>query len=299
MVMLFEDFEKEVITEVQCRLENVKILSDVAVKNNGVKLHVLSLSAEGNNVGVYVYLDSLYARYVKCEMNLPEVADTIVEQYRNGINNFAFDISTISEYEKAKGLIRGRLINTDRNEEVLTTIPHRNFLDLTIIYSLDIKQSDGQGVGSVRISNDLMEKWGVDEETLYQQMMENMEASGEGKVSSMASMLEELCGMMLDSITPQFPMYVISNQQKANGAIEILNKNVMEKAAIMLGEDFWILPSSVHELILLPMKNKQEDKEYIRSMIRDINNTQVSNEEILSYNLYYYSQETGEIKIAA
>lgn len=299
MVKLFAEFEKEVREELQNRLGNVRLISDEVLKNNGVRLHALSISEEDEKVGVCVYLDTLYARYVKCEMDLLEVVDAIVEQFEGGIHNFAFDVSTISDYAKARELIRGRLINTEKNEEVLTTIPHRDFLDLTIVYYIDMKQTDGKGIGSVRISNDLMRKWGVNEETLYQQMQENMQQAEEGKVSSMESILGELCGVLMESVKPPFPMYVISNQQKANGAIEILNRNVMEKAAIMLGEDFWILPSSVHEWILLPMKNKQEGKEYIRSMIREINDTQVANEEILSYNLYCYRQETGEIEIAA
>lgn len=298
-MMLYEDFEKEIKEELQHQLKNVTLLSDVVLKNNGMKLHALSLTAEGEKVGVYVYLDVLYTKFVKCELDIPEVVEIIVNQYKEGKNNFAFDISAISEYDKVRTLIRGRLINTERNHEVLAAVPHREFLDLSIVYSIDLKQSDGKGIGSVRISNDLMDSWGVTEEVLYQQMMENMRNYEEGNVLSMENVLGELCGMIMEIARPSFPMYVISNRQKANGAIEILNRSILEKAAIMLGEDFWVLPSSIHEWILLPMCNKQENKEYIRSMIREINDTQVANEEILSYNLYCYRQETGEIEIAA
>lgn len=299
MIMLYEDFEKEVKEELKHRLKNVNIFSDVVLKNNGIKLHALSLTTEGEKVGVYVYLDVLFAKFVKCELDISEVVDVIENQYKEGINNFAFDISAINEFSKIKNLIHGRLINTERNEEVLGAVPHREFLDLSIIYSINLKQCDGKGIGSIRISNDLMNRWGVSEDVLHQQMMENMHQAAEGNVSSMSSVMEELCGMVMESISPRFPMYVVSNQQKANGAIEILNRSVLEKAAVMLGEDFWILPSSVHELILLPMRNQQGDKEYIRAMIREINDTQVANEDILSYNLYFYKQSTGEIEIAA
>lgn len=298
-MMFYEEFEKEVKEELQHRLQNVNLLSDVVLKNNGMKLHALSLTAEGEKVGVYVYLDVLYAKFVKCELGISEVVDVIVNQYKEGKNNFAFDVSAISEYERVKTLIRGRLINTERNQEVLYAVPHREFLDLSIIYSIDLKQCDGKGIGSIRISNDLMNSWGVSEETLYQQMMDNMQDYEEGNVLSMESVLGELCGMIMEAARPSFPMYVISNRQKANGAIEILNRNILEKVAIMLGEDFWILPSSIHEWILLPMCNKQEDKEYIRTMIREINDTQVAYEEVLSDSLYIYRQETGEIEIAA
>lgn len=298
MIVLFEDFEKEVKEELQRRLGNVKPISDVVLKNNGMKLHALSLTAEGEKLGVYVYLDVLYSKFIKGELDILGAVDIIVNQYVEGKNNFAFDVSAISEYENVKKLIRGRLVNTERNEEVLCKVPHREFLDLSIIYSIDLRQSDGKGIGSIRISNELMESCKVDEESLYYQMMENMQESAEGNVLSMESVLGELCGAIMEAARPSFPMYVISNRQKVNGAIEILNRNILEKAAIMLGEDFWVLPSSIHEWILLPMRNKQEDKEYIRSMVREINDTQVAYEEVLSNNLYIYRQATGKIEIA-
>ena len=299
MIKLFKEFEKEVMEAVYNRLENVKVIPDVVLKNNGLKLHELSITTEGEKLGVYVYLDALYSGYLKCKLEFSEVVDSVVEQFKEGIHQFAFDISCLGEYESVKKLIRGRLLNTEKNEEILRTVPHRNFLDLSIVYYIDIKPTDGKGVGSMRIDSHWLERWGIDEEMLYQQMLENMQQAGEGKLSGMATVMEELFGMDMGCAEPEFPMYVLTNQQRANGAIEILNKTVFEKAVGILGENFWILPSSLHEWILLPMKNGLEDTEYLRSMIREINDTQVATEDILSYNLYCYRQETGKIEIAA
>ena len=162
--MLFDEFEQEVKEELLHRLHDVKLLSDVITKNNGIKLHALSITPENEKIGVYVYLDSLYSKYVKCELSILEAAEIIIEQYEAGIKNFALDVSTINDYEQAKHLIRGRLINTEQNVELLTSIPHREFLDLTIIYCLDIKEEAGDRIGSIRISNVLMEQWGANED---------------------------------------------------------------------------------------------------------------------------------------
>lgn len=62
----------------------------------------------------------------------------------------------------------------------------------------------------------------------------------------------------------------------------------------MLGENFYILPSSIHEVILL-RESFAEDAEYLRWMIQEVNATEVAPEEILSDRAYYYDRETDTI----
>jgi hypothetical protein len=91
-------------------------------------------------------------------------------------------------------------------------------------------------------------------------------------------------------------VYVLSNKMKFHGAVQMLNRNVLEKTAEQLGKDLLILPSSIHEVLVIPAKGSKKEVEEICEIVRMVNATQLSN-EILSYHVYRYSRETGEITI--
>lgn len=96
-----------------------------------------------------------------------------------------------------------------------------------------------------------------------------------------------------DLIEP-FPIYVLSNQHRLNGSSCILYQHLLHDFARRIGSDFYILPSSVHEVLLIPADN-QISMSTLSSMVRDVNSSQLAREEILSDHVYYYSLETDQI----
>jgi len=299
VIMLYKEFIEDVRKALYERMDNISVIEDDILKNNGLHYPSLLIKEDGEKLGVNFYPYCLFLQYARNEITISEIADKIIEAYKTEKRNFVWDVSILSDYEQIKYAIRGRLINTEKNKELLATLPHRDFLDLSIIYTLDVKPSKGHETGNIKITNDLMNSWQVEEEILYQQMMANMEILEEGTINSMASIMEEILGTDPMLVPSYFPMYVISNQNKMHGAIEILNKELLEKASTMLGGDFYIIPSSIHEWILLPSQGNEADTVHFRSMVQEVNDFHVANEEVLSYNLYLFRQETGEIEIAA
>ena len=97
-----------------------------------------------------------------------------------------------------------------------------------------------------------------------------------------------------ESFSDSVPMYVLSNQRRVEGAACMLYPNLVRDFAEAVGSSFYIIPSSVHELLLLPTAHLEESSE-IKNMIREINDTQVSTEEILSYSLYLYDKDERKI----
>ena len=89
-------------------------------------------------------------------------------------------------------------------------------------------------------------------------------------------------------------MYVLSNKSRVEGAACMLYPNLIQDFAEAIQSSFYIIPSSIHELLLLPTKHFEESQE-VTSMIQEINDTQVSVEEILSYSLYLYDREEQKI----
>ena len=89
-------------------------------------------------------------------------------------------------------------------------------------------------------------------------------------------------------------MYVLSNKSKLNGSGCILYQNLLRSLGKKLESDFYILPSSVHEVLLIPADD-QDSYEELTAMVQEVNATQLANEEILSDHVYYYSREAEKL----
>ncbi len=129
-----------------------------------------------------------------------------------------------------------------------------------------------------------------------------MYAAGNIEITSMPEMLRKVCGnnaleetgiMDCDAVS----MYVVSNRSRMYGAMA--NKKTMQEAAKIFGRDFMILPSSVHELILVPSFGGPGEAVRMAKMVREINDTEVAEDEVLSCHVYRYDCQTGNISIAA
>jgi hypothetical protein len=299
--MDFKEFGTMILENVEKRLDGEHSLEirDYP-KNNGVVNHGLTIRTNVVNLCPCIYLDAFYDRYLSGEMNPDEVAEEVVKIYRQNEPKMSWDTRRFTDYDMAKKNLRFHLINTEKNLELLETLPHRDFLDLSIIYTVDLPCDEGKDVGRIQVKNEHAVMWGVDEETLYQQATENMDYCD-------ASLLENM-GTVLNSFSKDAdkpvvdcnePMYVLSNIRRYYGAIRILDEEILKAAADLLGEDFIILPSSLHEVLLVPDTAEAGELENLVNMVREVNDTQVAEQEILSYHVYRYEGATGRITIAA
>ena len=91
-------------------------------------------------------------------------------------------------------------------------------------------------------------------------------------------------------------MYVLSNQKRVFGAAGLLYDRVLSDAGVRLEDDFYVLPSSVHEVILVPDHVAGSEKE-LRIMVHEVNHTQVEPEEILSESVYHYDRKKHSLSI--
>ena len=131
-------------------------------------------------------------------------------------------------------------------------------------------------------------------DTLYAVAQENMKKSMPELLVSMKDLLEETTGLKMGEDT-YLPMYVLTNQEKVYGAAAMLYSDQMKKLAERWQTDLLILPSSIHEVVLLP-DDGQNEYAFYRQMVEEVNTTQVEPEEVLSYSLYRYCREKAEIE---
>ena len=224
--------------------------------------------------------------------------EPLLTAYRENRPKSPVDISFFTDYDKVKSRVTMKLINYERNRELLKRVPYYRFLDLAIVF-LCLVESDSSGTATVLIHNEHLTYWGITRDDLYALAMANTPQLLRYDLRSMTEVLRELFADEFadpagsDLIEP-FPIYVLSNQHRLNGSSCILYQHLLHDFARRIGSDFYILPSSVHEVLLIPADN-QISMSTLSSMVRDVNSSQLAREEILSDHVYYYSLETDQI----
>lgn len=267
-----------------------------AEKNNGLLLTGITIMEPGCWVMPTVYLDGAYCSYRK-GVALAELVAELADLYRENRLKEEPEIPNILDFEAVKDLICCRLINRERNISRLGKMPHRDFLDLAIIYYIPVKIGGREGgQASITVLNEHSAHWTVDGDTLHALAVANTERLFPAVLQSIDDIIREGCPVAVPF--PELGMYVIRNEGSSGGAAAMLNSGILRQFAEKLG-DYYIFPSSIHEVILHPVKMRGLflGKEEVCTMVREINNSQVAPEEVLSDNVYYYHAATGKIEI--
>ena len=199
-----------------------------------------------------------------------------------------------------------KLVNAEMNADYLADKPHTLVEDLAVVYAVDLGGGEG-GRMSAPITNNLMEQYGVTTQELHDIALQNLSES-QIEFKTMRDVLVDM--MFPDGIQEGDPrafmlppeeenpsMYVLSNADKLNGAAALLDAKTMEDISEKLGGDFVVLPSSIHETIVLPL-NEDMDRHTLEAMVQDVNAGQVAPEERLSDHVYMYDSQAKELVLA-
>lgn len=283
-------------------------LKDIA-KNNGVTLSGMIIMAEGQNIAPTIYLDSFHEAY-EGGVSFERIVEKILEVYRTDTPSQSIDMEFFRDFEKVKDRICYKLINREKNEELLSQIPHKEFLDLEICFYYAY-QGEALGNGSILIFNTHLEMWDTSLEELFALAQENTPIIFPWECKTIQEVLRDIVkveeketneadknqdGEEREESDKGGLMKILGNSAHIYGAACILYPGVLEEIAQKEGRDFYILPSSVHEVILLKAGDG-EDPLLLKEMIREVNDTQVAMEEILSYQLYYFEHADNHIRI--
>ncbi len=267
------------------------------------KLDGLSLLAknEKTTISPTLYINDMYEKYLRTgdlQATLREAAEAMDEVFREA-EVPPLDIST------AKDNIIFQLVNTMQNEDMLKNLPHRDFQDLSVIYRW-VVGVEQQGLSSVVINNHVAESLGMGEEQLFKAAAENTRRILPPVVQSMNEVIrdlfmadgmpQELADLMVGEQEPERTMWVISNENKIDGAVSMLYEDKLHSLAERVGTDLYILPSSVHEVIAVSVE--MGEPEELAQMVAEINMDQVDLSERLSNQVYHYDKDLRKITLA-
>lgn len=268
-------------------------------KNNGVQLDALVIRTSGMNIAPTLYLKSYFENYEDGE-TIQDGAMRLAEDFRRALPDEGFDVSFYEDYDLVKEGLSYKLISAERNSELLSDVPHVPFLDLAIVFYYAF-ENRGLPDGTILIKNKHMEMWGVSTEQLMRDAGENAPKSLPGVCRDMCSVLERIYPGKTEEIfpanEPMLPMYVLSNSRMVNGAAAMLYPDILHNLSETLKSDLYIIPSSVHEVIVLA-RNMAGDEKSLRDMIHSVNETQLEPQDVLSDSLYFYDRKDEKISIA-
>lgn len=259
------------------------------------KMYKNNMMVHGVIIGKGSTCPVVYIESYNSELTDEQIAKSLIrdaEEYMDTASRY--DKEIITEMMKNPKNIRGMLINTEMNKERLKTMPHKKVLDLSIIFKINIGKT-GNVEESIPITYDNMSIIGMNEDEIYEHAIKNMDKPMIGNII-------EILGGGLVSIDDFFcdetsiPMYVVTNKKKINGAIEIFYPNVLKKLSEKMDDDLIILPSSIHEFIVVPAKIG--DAKALKQIVMDVNEIEVEPYEVLSQTPYYYERTTEQLKIA-
>lgn len=303
-----KEFMEDLCGMVQERLgEKYRVELQVVKKNNNVTFQGLLILTDESNVTPTIYLDSFYEAY-QGGTSMAAILEVVLQIYWEDMPRQQVDMTFFRRFEQVKDRICYKLINVRYNEALLEQIPHVPFLDLAICFYYAY-QGEALGDGSILIYNSHMETWRTSTAELMKLAEKNTPEVFPWELCSMEEVVQGIVQEHSDDTGERFldkaeeerfladmPMKVLSNVKKVQGAACILYPGLLEQIAEGTGESFYILPSSIHEVILLPDNGKSNGGE-LQALIREINHTQLEKQEILSDNLYYYNHIEHKIRI--
>lgn len=299
--------------------EEAEIRTEGIRKNNGVMLTGIYVYRKGVDVTPTIYLEEYYKRYEEGETFasiMREITGLLEEKGRVS----GFDVSSFTSFESASGRIVMKLINAEKNRELLESVPHIPFLDLAIVFYYILGDVD-YGNASIQINRKHMEMWGADMEDICELARKNSPVLLPGEIlpmeelmrgiltqdvkrnmkdkvdeSELEEMVEGMMNCALGGNDAGIPMFILTNSRRYFGAAALLYPDILESFAERTGGGIFILPSSIHEVILLADDGTMDVRE-LREMVRTVNETQVAAEEVLSDEVYYYDPAERQVKI--
>ncbi len=282
---LTPDYQDAVI-----RLEKV-------TKGNDLELTGLTILKNGEIAAPSIYLELYDAELIGGKTLDAVMKDIAGLRMGKGIE-LPFDITSLQNYENARPRLSIRLCDPETNKEYLKDKPYTPCGVLAATYRIQVMDGDN-GIAEAVITNNLLQIWGITKEQLHQDAIQTESVRNPVCFYRMEDVVGELtfaaeCPNLFDSGeslgADTMPMYVLTNQNKMNGAGTLAWDGVLDKVGELIGSDFYILPSSIHELLILPEDGKVSIS-MMESMVKDVNATQVSGQDLLSDKVQYYDRE--------
>ena len=299
--MTFQEFTAR-MTEAVSDLygDGAEISVQKVSKDNGVTLTGMTIRDKdidrSSTVIPVVYLEPYYEKIqegVPIHQLVRMLSETYEEAKQTGRR---MDTSAFLSYAEAKGRLFCRLTGKEGTEDRLARMPHEDWQDLAVTYYVDVPSITGNS-GVVQVTDSLLSHWGISEKTLRADAWKNTKEQKPMSIQPLGNVLAGMAGIG-DHMDYQSPLYLLSSPDAVFGAICAAYPEMTETAENTFQRNFYMLPSSVHEFLLLPDDGSTNAAD-LENMVRAINGTEVDEKDVLSNKVYYCDVKTKEISLAS
>ena len=291
--MDFQKFTKYLVCKVQNFLgPDYETNLQTVTKNNGVKYTGIMAHLSDSDISPTLYVDDLYKEELT-EAEIEYMAMKLANNIKNAHLPENLNVEDFKNFSKVKDNLLFKIVNAEANKELLPDIPHRRFHNLAIVYFCQFVEMDGGGKGTVLIRNSHLKIWGISEEELHDIAFLNTPCLEPFEICPMRELINETCGENI--VDFDSPMFVISNKDKLFGSSVILYPEVPEKIYEIIGKDYYIIPSSVHELIVMP-SDEYIDSKVLLMLVTEVNRAEVPKEAVLADSVYFYDHGERALK---
>jgi hypothetical protein len=277
--------------------EDYEVSLKKVLKNNSVEFDCLIITHKFDSVSPSIYLNSFYLEYLN-GVSIEGLVNNVIATYKNCMEQFDRSKCTLIDTEHAEEHIVLRLVNYARNIRLLEDCPHIRCKDLALTYHYMLSDSDNDGLVSVRIDYSNMAFFKLTEEKLKEKALENTEKFFPPVFEKLEYLMKEYFTKMTgkafefgdDRFNDMFPMYVLTSKNRMNGAVCMLYKGMLERIKKTLGKGFYIIPSSINEILILPESYGMNQEDLVQ-MVRIVNTETVPETEVLSDTVYHYPDD--------
>ena len=262
-------------------------------------LDALVVRKENGVLGLSIYLNPYFEMYSQVGGDMERYASKLLDDYADRSMEAAmasFDLTFLKDKESILGKVYYRIINRGKNQELLNNAPHTALFgsnELVRVYCILVSNGE-DGISSITLTHSLMEQFHLSEEEVVSNAVKNTPLLFPATFKAMKDVLGELMGYLVDDC--DVPLWVLSNEQNVNGASAMGYENLLDKIATQLGTSFYVLPSSLHEVLICT--NLEMPPAILREMVQMVNEDQVAESDFLSDEVFYYDYDNHSLSVA-
>lgn len=296
--MPYEQFLQDIEKRLKSKLgEGRNVYLRTTLKNNGKQKKGITFLEEGVKDSPTIYMEEYYEQFLQ-NGNMESIVSQILSLYQKVRRRHARDGEFLWNYDNVKDRIIYRVVNRAANKKMLQGIPFTPYLDLAITYYVlvDIKRPEEE-MAVMLIRKEHLVYWEVSGQEVHERAQVNTPTLLPYDFTTMCAAIEELLNgeeETEDDQQQEEDLYVLTNIYRSFGAAAMLYDGRLSVICTYLKENFYVLPSSIHEVIIVP-ESRAPSHEELNAIVKDINETQVLSDELLSDNAYYFDLESKEL----
>ncbi|MBQ2901709.1 MAG: hypothetical protein IJE49_07665 [Agathobacter sp.] len=291
--MRYQKFIETVKEHIQQELQKTVYVYPV-LKNNGAIYDGLVILDPILNISPTIYLNPYFHRYLD-GVSLEDIYEDILKTYHENLPQEDFDITLFRDYKKAQERIVMKLINAEKNKQLLKQVPHILVYDLAIVFQCSVSDFMNE-YATILIYNQHLKLWNITVEDLYETALINSPRILNSRLDNLHDVFAYITEESL-SFLEELNISILTNHLRVHGATCMTYPGILDEIASIYQDDIIIIPSSIHEVLVFPKNNMPEGYTYddLDAMIQEVNETQLTDDEILSDHIYCYHRDTKEI----